>query len=70
LVQPATITSTIHERIFKGSRRAETGARQLLERHPAKLGQVGELETIYLVDTNEYMIAALEDALRNAQANL
>jgi O-acetyl-ADP-ribose deacetylase (regulator of RNase III) len=27
-------------------------------------------ETIYLVDTNEYMIAALEDALRNAQANL
>jgi O-acetyl-ADP-ribose deacetylase (regulator of RNase III) len=27
-------------------------------------------ETIYLVDTNEEMIAALEDALRNAQANL
>ena len=27
-------------------------------------------ETIYLVDTNDYMIAALEDALRNAQANL
>ncbi|CAN5601214.1 hypothetical protein BH11MYX1_BH11MYX1_05950 [soil metagenome] len=27
-------------------------------------------ETIYLVDTNEDMIAALEDALRNAQANL
>lgn len=27
-------------------------------------------ETIYLVDTNENMIAALEEALRNAQANL
>ena len=27
-------------------------------------------ETIYLVDTNEEMVAALEDALRNAQANL
>jgi len=27
-------------------------------------------ETIYLVDTSEDMIAALEDALRNAQANL
>jgi O-acetyl-ADP-ribose deacetylase (regulator of RNase III) len=27
-------------------------------------------ETIYLVDTNEDMIAALEEALRNAQANL
>jgi O-acetyl-ADP-ribose deacetylase (regulator of RNase III) len=27
-------------------------------------------ETIYLVDTNEHMIAALEEALRNAQANL
>ena len=27
-------------------------------------------ETIYLVDTNEQMIMALEDALRNAQANL
>ena len=27
-------------------------------------------ETIYLVDTNDMMIAALEDALRNAQANL
>jgi O-acetyl-ADP-ribose deacetylase (regulator of RNase III) len=27
-------------------------------------------ETIYLVDSNELMIAALEDALRNAQANL
>ena len=27
-------------------------------------------ETIYLVDTNEQMILALEDALRNAQANL
>src|SRR3569833_2529485 len=27
-------------------------------------------ETIYLVDMDEYMIAALEDALRNAQANL
>ena len=27
-------------------------------------------ETIYVVDTNEYMIAALEEALRNAQANL
>src|SRR5258706_11904178 len=27
-------------------------------------------ETIYLVDTNENMILALEDALRNAQANL
>jgi O-acetyl-ADP-ribose deacetylase (regulator of RNase III) len=27
-------------------------------------------ETIYLVDTNDAMIAALEDALRNAQANL
>ena len=27
-------------------------------------------ETIYLVDTNDFMIAALEDALRNAQANL
>ena len=27
-------------------------------------------ETIYLVDTNDMMIAALEEALRNAQANL
>jgi hypothetical protein len=27
-------------------------------------------ETIYLVDTNDHMILALEDALRNAQANL
>jgi O-acetyl-ADP-ribose deacetylase (regulator of RNase III) len=27
-------------------------------------------ETIYLVDTNEMMIQALEEALRNAQANL
>ena len=27
-------------------------------------------ETIYLVDTNENMVAALEEALRNAQANL
>jgi len=27
-------------------------------------------ETIYLVDTNDEMITALEDALRNAQANL
>jgi len=27
-------------------------------------------ETIYLVDSNELMIAALEDALRNAQANI
>ncbi len=27
-------------------------------------------ETIYLVDSNEFMIAALEEALRNAQANL
>ena len=27
-------------------------------------------ETIYLVDTNDEMVAALEDALRNAQANL
>src|SRR3954465_7659718 len=27
-------------------------------------------ETIYLVDTNDAMIAALEEALRNAQANL
>jgi len=27
-------------------------------------------ETIYLIDMDEYMIAALEDALRNAQANL
>jgi O-acetyl-ADP-ribose deacetylase (regulator of RNase III) len=27
-------------------------------------------ETIYLVDNNDEMIAALEDALRNAQANL
>jgi len=27
-------------------------------------------EPIYLVDMDEYMIAALEDALRNAQANL
>ncbi len=27
-------------------------------------------ETIYLVDSNEAMIAALEEALRNAQANL
>lgn len=27
-------------------------------------------ETIYLVDTSDDMIAALEDALRNAQANL
>jgi hypothetical protein len=27
-------------------------------------------ETIYLVDSNELMIAALEEALRNAQANL
>jgi len=27
-------------------------------------------ETIYLVDTNEDMVAALEEALRNAQANL
>jgi O-acetyl-ADP-ribose deacetylase (regulator of RNase III) len=27
-------------------------------------------ETIYLVDTNDYMVAALEEALRNAQANL
>ena len=27
-------------------------------------------ETIYLVDTNDEMVMALEDALRNAQANL
>ena len=27
-------------------------------------------ETIYLVDTSEDMVAALEDALRNAQANI
>jgi hypothetical protein len=27
-------------------------------------------ETIYLVDSNEEMVAALEEALRNAQANL
>lgn len=27
-------------------------------------------ETIYLVDMNDLMVAALEDALRNAQANL
>jgi O-acetyl-ADP-ribose deacetylase (regulator of RNase III) len=27
-------------------------------------------ETIYLVDMNDYMVAALEEALRNAQANL
>jgi O-acetyl-ADP-ribose deacetylase (regulator of RNase III) len=27
-------------------------------------------ETIYLVDTNDEMVAALEEALRNAQANL
>jgi O-acetyl-ADP-ribose deacetylase len=27
-------------------------------------------ETIYLIDNNEEMVAALEDALRNAQANL
>jgi O-acetyl-ADP-ribose deacetylase (regulator of RNase III) len=27
-------------------------------------------ETIYLVDTNDQMIAALEEALRNAQANI
>ena len=27
-------------------------------------------ETIYLVDMNDYMIMSLEDALRNAQANL
>ena len=27
-------------------------------------------ETIYLVDMNEHMVFALEDALRNAQANL
>jgi len=27
-------------------------------------------ETIYLVDMNDEMVAALEDALRNAQANL
>jgi len=27
-------------------------------------------ETIYLVDTDEQMVAALEEALRNAQANL
>jgi O-acetyl-ADP-ribose deacetylase (regulator of RNase III) len=27
-------------------------------------------ETIYLVDMNDYMILSLEDALRNAQANL
>jgi O-acetyl-ADP-ribose deacetylase (regulator of RNase III) len=27
-------------------------------------------ETIYLVDTNDSMVAALEDALRNAQANI
>ncbi len=27
-------------------------------------------ETIYLVDTNEDMVAALEEALRNAQANI
>jgi O-acetyl-ADP-ribose deacetylase (regulator of RNase III) len=27
-------------------------------------------ETIYLIDSNDEMVAALEDALRNAQANL